>query len=423
MDIEEVPGGRDDWHLLMSFLPRKWRELAESTGALRGLRETNSAESLLRVLLIHLGCGHSLRHTAMSARQAQLAEFSSTALRKRLRSSRDWLRALCVELFRERGVELAVDGRLQARAIDSMTAWEPSQPGSQWRIHYSVQLPALACDYFKMTAKNGGGSGESWKDFPIRDGDYLLADQRYATAAGIAYAVQAGGRIAARVDSDALALRGADGAPFDLHGKVSVLETAGAERSWPVVLLSTQGRAVPGRVCAIRKTQEETRISLDRVLREAKRQGRKVKPQTLELARYLIVFTTLPAADFPGAEVLTWYRLRWQVELVFERFKQLAGLGPLPMRDDESAKAWLYGKLLVTLLVEKLIGHAIAGPTENSAWRHRRRHGSWREFRFMLTEVSRAIEPRLRLIEKISKSNEVSEEIADRPRPHPGRHE
>ena len=27
--------------------------------------------------------------------------------------------------------------------------------------------------------------------------------------------------------------------------------------------------------------------------------------------------------------------------------------------DDESAKAWLYGKLLVALLVEKLIRHAI----------------------------------------------------------------
>jgi hypothetical protein len=56
--------------------------------------------------------------------------------------------------------------------------------------------------------------------------------------------------------------------------------------------------------------------------------------------------------------VLQWYRIRWQVELVFKRFKSLAQLGHLPKYDDESAKAWLYGKLLVALLVEKLIAHA-----------------------------------------------------------------
>jgi hypothetical protein len=47
-------------------------------------------------------------------------------------------------------------------------------------------------------------------------------------------------------------------------------------------------------------------------------------------------------------------------QLVFKRFKSLAQLGHLPKYDDESAKAWLYGKLLVALLVEKLVYHATA---------------------------------------------------------------
>ena len=44
--------------------------------------------------------------------------------------------------------------------------------------------------------------------------------------------------------------------------------------------------------------------------------------------------------------------------MVFKRFKSLAQLGHVPKYDDESAKAWLYGKLFVALLVEKLIHHA-----------------------------------------------------------------
>ncbi|MDE0123851.1 MAG: transposase, partial [Bryobacterales bacterium] len=79
------------------------------------------------------------------------------------------------------------------------------------------------------------------------------------------------------------------------------------------------------------------------------------RPQTLELAKYVILFTT-----FPAASVLEWYRTRWQIELVFQRFKSLAQLGHLPQRDDDSARAWLHGKLLVALLVEKLIRHASA---------------------------------------------------------------
>jgi len=37
-------------------------------------------------------------------------------------------------------------------------------------------------------------------------------------------------------------------------------------------------------------------------------------------ARYVIVFTTFPADKYSEIEVLEWYRLRWQVELVFKRY-------------------------------------------------------------------------------------------------------
>ena len=74
----------------------------------------------------------------------------------------------------------------------------------------------------------------------------------------------------------------------------------------------------------------------------------------------MILFTTFPATRFSAADVLEWYRTRWQVELVFKRFKSLAELGHLPKHDEQSARAWLYGKLFVALLVEKLIGHARA---------------------------------------------------------------
>ena len=174
----------EDWGLLLSFLPCNWRDLAASTGALKGLRKDKSADNLLRVLLIHLGCGHSLHETVVRARQANLAELSAVALWNRLKKSQAWLRALCVELFRERGLELSASAGLQVRAIDATTVKEPGKTGSLWRVHYSVCLPSLACDFFKLTETQGAGTGESFVHFPIRAGDYLLADRGYSTTAG-----------------------------------------------------------------------------------------------------------------------------------------------------------------------------------------------------------------------------------------------
>jgi hypothetical protein len=57
----------------------------------------------------------------------------------------------------------------------------------------------------------------------------------------------------------------------------------------------------------------------------------------------------------PAEQVLELYRLRWQIELVFKRMKTIVQLGHLPKHDQRSARAWLYGKLLVALLTEKLI--------------------------------------------------------------------
>jgi hypothetical protein len=77
------------------------------------------------------------------------------------------------------------------------------------------------------------------------------------------------------------------------------------------------------------------------------------RPGTLEFAKYVLVFTTRSTGS--AAEVLESYRMRWQIELVFKRLKSLAQLGHVPKHDDRSSRAWVYGKLLVALLAQKLI--------------------------------------------------------------------
>jgi hypothetical protein len=79
------------------------------------------------------------------------------------------------------------------------------------------------------------------------------------------------------------------------------------------------------------------------------------RPGTLEFAKYVIVFTSRSSGS--TADVLRSYRVRWQIELVFKRLNSLAQLGHVPKHDDRSSRAWLYGKLLVTLLGTKIDPH------------------------------------------------------------------
>lgn len=349
---------QEDWELVRSLLPGNWQELAVEQGALRRPRGVRSVEDLLRVLLMHLGCGYSLRETVVRARQAGLAELSDVALMKRLRQARDWLQALCVEMFREQGLSQAGEAEFEVRVVDATTVKEPGKTGSMWRIHYSMRLPSLSCDFFRVTRTEGPGSAESLTRFPIRVGDHVVADRGYSRAPGIVHVAAAGGHVLVRVNTRSLALETREGERFDLLGTMGSLRRAGEIGSWPVQVAAADGQAVPGRICAIRKSREAIRRAQKKIRRTASRKGTEIHPHTLEFAKFVIVFTTFPEADFPAGAVLEWYRIRWQVELVFKRFKSLAQLGHLPKYDDESARAWLYGKLLLALLVAKIIRHA-----------------------------------------------------------------
>jgi hypothetical protein len=356
----------EDWAVLTSFLPATWQELAVGTDAVKGLRKDKSPESLLRTLLIHLACGYSLRETAVRAREANLADMSDVALLKRLRKSSDWLHCLCVSLFKERGVLLGAQGGIQFRLFDATDVKEPGKTGSLWRIHYGVRVPSLACDFFKVTETKGQGTGESFSQFPVQAGDHIIADRGYCTAGGIHYVTSSGAFLCVRVNSQALPMKTSTGEEFELIPHLRTVTASGATAAWQVLIPGPNGSgAVAGRLCAIRKDKEAIRRTQKKLRRKASRKGQKLQPETLIAAEYVVVFTTFPETAFSTADVLEWYRVRWQVELVFKRFKQIARLGHLPKHDEASARAWLYGKLFVALLTEKVIAYA----TALSPWR------------------------------------------------------
>ena len=361
MENETPNALAEDWELLMSFFPSDWREQAEASGALRGLRQDKSAESCLRVLLMHLGCGFSLRETVVRAKHAQLADLSDVALLKRLRKSKPWLHQLCCALFAERELSGSPSGDPSWRLIDASLVSEPGKTGSQWRVHYSLRWPSLECDYFKLTPVEGSGHGESLYQFDFAPGDYVLADRGYCHAEGIGQAVREGAFLTVRLNPQGIRLQSPGGGPYPLVKKLQSLQGAGRTAEWDVrIPLPGQEPPLPVRLCAVRKSAAAIALAQKKLRRKARKAGWQLQPESLIYAQYVMVLSTFPVATYSTQRVLEAYRLRWQVELVFKRLKQIAQLGHLPKHDQESSQAWLYGKLLVALLTEKVIQAASA---------------------------------------------------------------
>jgi Transposase DDE domain len=309
----------------------------------------------MRTLLLHVARGYSLRETVVRARLARLATVSDGALLKRLRSAEEWFRTLCVALLQAQGIETPqVHSQLRLRLVDSTTIKEPGKTGSLWRVHYSFRVPELRGDAFTLTPTTGMGTGDSWTQFTIAPGDHLIADRGYCHAKGIEHVVSNGGALLVRLNTAALPLFTPQGRRVPLLRRLAVLRQAGQIGEW-VVHVHGATRVIAGRLGAIRKTEEAIKRAVKQLRRNASRDGEVLQPETLEYAKYLIVFTTFAPLTFSASVILQWYRVRWQVELAFKRLKSLAQLGHLPKADEQSARAWLYGKLFVALLTEQLI--------------------------------------------------------------------
>jgi hypothetical protein len=358
--VEGDNAAGEDWDLLVSFFPAKWKQLARSSDALKGLRQDKSAEAYLRVLLLHLGCGFSMRETVARAREAQLAQISDVALLKRLRKGKQWLYQLCCSLFAERGIQPQRASDQVLRLVDSTVVKEPGKTGSLWRIHYSFQWPPMACDYFKITPVEGIGNGESLHQYPIKSEEYLLADRGYCQASGMHFVAEKRAYLTVRLNPNGIRLQSGSGRAFGLRKHLVPIKKSGQISCWEVLIPFAQCRPLPARLCVVRKSQAAIALAQRKLQRKASKNGSQLQPETLLFAQYVMVLTTFPEAEFPAEAILDYYRFRWQIELVFKRFKQIAQLGHLPKYDDDSAKAWLYGKLFVALLTEKLIAHATA---------------------------------------------------------------
>lgn len=282
-------GADDEWRVIERLLPVGWEEAARERGAFQRARHTTDPASLLRLLLFHAVNDGGLRETVAQARVSGIAAMSQVALFKRLRTSGRWLAWLGAELARSLREQPRLPQELRPRAIDSTTVQGPASTGTQWRVHYSLDLVDLNCDWIELTDARGA---ELLERTPMRRGDVLLADRNYLRPVGVRAAAEAGAYVLVRLRWSHSAMVDRRERPFNAlqHAKQLKVGQVGA---WPVKLPVPAGKAIAGRMVATRLPAPLAAKAERRVTKNAAKKGKELDPRTLQAAHFVMVFTRL----------------------------------------------------------------------------------------------------------------------------------
>lgn len=322
---------------------------AHRSGAFRQGRGVPDAATLLRLALAYGAGGLSLRATCAWAEETGVARLSNPALTKRLQHCPAWLAEIAAALLAPSAARLVNRPLRRVRLLDATTLCHPGATGASWRLHLAFDLVAGRVE--QLTVSDGRG-GERLDRFAPEPGVLDIADAAYASAPQMRARLAAGGELLVRLDWRGVRLfEPAGGGRFELFAALRAL--SGPSGEWRVAVDDRQpGEPLAMRLVVCRKPPEASAHARRRVRERARQKGQTVDARTLEAADYVLLLTSLPAAAFPTAAVLDLYRLRWQVELAFKRWKSLLDLGELPAKTPELAMAWILAKLIAVLLID-----------------------------------------------------------------------
>jgi hypothetical protein len=355
-----------DFADVCSLLPANYRELAVSLGAIQpghvNARIT-SGDDLLRCVLLHVAQDLSLRGTAAVIAETCGLVVSPYCLHIRMRASGAYLGALVALMFRttpQRAPETFHGYDLVA--VDATAFSGRRATGTDARIHAAIRLSDL-----RVIEATGFGVdvGESFKRFQWREGQLAIGDRAYCNTPGIAWVLDHDADVLVRFNRGSMPTFGSSGAPIDLLPWVRGLGV-GEIIEQPVRICGTvdrEKRWIDGRLVAMRLPEDKAEEARARVRQEL---GNKTTPASLEMASYVVLFTTSSLTAERCFEV---YRLRWQIELLFKRWKSLCHFDRLPNERADTILSWVTAKLLLGLLVDRLAGTEGDGHPPQSAAR------------------------------------------------------
>lgn len=318
-NIQEVLKNWDS--KILPHLPQQMEETAKHTGAIHRKRGVRSATDLLRMLFLYASSKFSFRILAVAACALGIADISDTAWRKRFSNAvpflRETLHYMLSSILPSTDVS-AFKGVKNVLLVDASVIRQEGKQQDQQRIHLCYSLNENRMKQVKVSDPH---TAESLAHFSMKKGDLIMADAGYGTAQNYIYAQGQGADVILRITPKCFCLYDADGEKISLTALLKEAEEKRLE--WIDIFGFCKYRGKTGfvRVIAHKLSDKQAEKARKRKTRKASKNQRQIRTDTLLCAGWVTVITSL-GSEYSGEEILHLYRSRWQVELLFKRFKQ-----------------------------------------------------------------------------------------------------
>jgi len=340
------------WETVLKMLPESLdlEATAKESKALVRKRKVKKAADLLRLVLAYAVCDWSLRLVGVWCAVVQLGHLSDTAILKRLRQCPVWLGRIIALLLEEHHLSLPQYPGVCVRLMDASVVSRPGSKGTDWVIHASFDLGRMCLDGLEVTDAH---SGETMARYPARANEIRVGDRGYAYAKSMGPVLASGSGLVVRINWQSVPLQDQEGNKVDLIALLRSILPQHPVVEQNVWMQTPQGR-FPLRLTVAMLPQEAADRARQRVRKAYRNKGKTPDARTLFAAGFTMVVSNLAPEPWPAEQVLHLYRLRWQVELLFKRLKSLLHLDHLRAQDPQLAQAYLLGKLLAALLLDRL---------------------------------------------------------------------
>jgi hypothetical protein len=323
-------------------------ESAVYTGAMKRRRVIQSGRTLLRLVMVYGLTDLSLAMVGVWATVLEWGSLSKSGVRKRLRQCREWMGYLILAVLQIGKLACPRSSPYHLQLIDVSNGSQPGSRKIDWRLHLALGLSGMRIDGVQLT---DGSVGESLTHWTFQSDDLVLADRVYGVARSLGVLFAAAAHFVIRIGWQNLPLWDWEGQRFDLCAWLRTCSQDPAATPAQVKLwVKTPQARFPLRVVARAIPAQKVEKIRDNLRAEAKHKKRQVNEHSLLAAGFVMLVSNLPDC-YSGAEILAFYRFRWQIELVFKRLKGLLCFDHLRATDPQLAQVYLLTKILIALLL------------------------------------------------------------------------
>jgi len=364
---------------LLQDLPPETVEMAREFKAFSRARKVKTPVQLLRLVLLYCGLDKSLREVAGNATLLMEA-ITDSSVAERLAACRPWVRALLARLVSS---PTPLPAQRRFLIIDASGIQAPGARGTQYRLHLCMELVTLSFVSITVTDKH---TGESLRHFPLGPRDVAVADRGYGHPATLVETVQQGADLLVRLNAHNVPVTHPDGSPLDWRRALGP-QVPTRVCTLPVQLAVAGADPLALWVHAYRLPEAQAAKARRVCRQQSRKKGHQPTQQSLLLAGWVLVVTSLAPTLLPGPTALALSRVRWQSEIAIKRWKSVLDVDLLRARyESPLADVWLHGTWRYVLLLDRRLRRTLG---EQWSWLDRVRTATWwRPWKLLRDEVA-----------------------------------